>query len=94
MKEGSVYSPKQLHDDAKAIVDAYGHGGYIDANVIPENASGGPGQIDVHYKIEEGDRSFVQRVNIVGNTRTKDKVIAARSGGESRRRVRHRRGWI
>jgi outer membrane protein insertion porin family len=75
MKEGSVYSAKQLRDDAKAIVDAYGHGGYIDANVIPENASGGTGQIDVHYKIEEGERAFVQRVNIVGNTRTKDKVL-------------------
>jgi len=75
MKEGSVYSPKQLHDDAKAVVDAYGHGGYIDANVIPENTSGGTGRIDVHYKIEEGERAFVQRVNIVGNTRTKDKVL-------------------
>ena len=75
MKEGSVYSPKQLHDDAKAVVDAYGHGGYIDANVIPENASGGPGRIDIHYKIEEGEREFVQRVNIAGNTRTKDKVL-------------------
>ena len=31
--------------------------------------------IDVHYKIEEGDRSFVERINIIGNTRTKDKVI-------------------
>jgi outer membrane protein insertion porin family len=29
----------------------------------------------VHYKIEEGNRSFVQRINIIGNTRTKDKVI-------------------
>ena len=75
MKEGSVYSPKQLRDDAKAIVDAYGHGGYIDANIIPENVSGGPGRIDVHYKIEEGERSFVQRINIAGNTRTKDKVL-------------------
>jgi len=75
MKEGRVYSPKQLHDDAKAVVDAYGHGGYIDANVIPENTSGGTGRIDVHYKIEEGERAFVQRVNIVGNTRTKDKVL-------------------
>ena len=31
--------------------------------------------MDVHYKIEEGERSFVQRVNVIGNTRTKDKVI-------------------
>ena len=35
----------------------------------------GPNKIDVTYTIEEGDRAFVQRINIVGNTRTKDKVI-------------------
>ena len=75
MKEGSVYSPKALHDDAKAVADAYGSGGYVDLVVSPEGAPAGPARIDVHYKIEEGDRSFVQRINISGNTRTKDKVI-------------------
>ena len=75
MKEGSVYSPKALHDDAKAIADAYGSGGYVDLVILPEGTPAGPARIDVHYKIEEGDRSFLQRVNIVGNTRTKDKVI-------------------
>ncbi|MDQ2824911.1 MAG: outer membrane protein assembly factor BamA [Verrucomicrobiota bacterium] len=75
MKEGDVYSPKQLHDDAKAIADAYGMGGYVDLLVVPQGKPSGPGRIDVHYKIEEGTRSFVQRINIVGNTRTKDKVI-------------------
>ena len=75
MKEGSVYSPKQLRDDAKAVADAYGSGGYVDLVVLPEGAPAGPAQIDVHYKIEEGVRSFVNRINIVGNTRTKDKVI-------------------
>src|SRR4029453_16416942 len=75
MKEGSVYSPKQLHDDAKAVADAYGSGGYVDLVISPEGAPAGPTLIDVHYKIEEGDRSFVERINIVGNTRTKDKVI-------------------
>jgi outer membrane protein insertion porin family len=75
MKEGGIYSPKALHDDAKAIADAYGSGGYVDLVVLPESAPAGPARIDVHYKIEEGDRSFLQRVNIAGNTRTKDKVI-------------------
>jgi outer membrane protein insertion porin family len=75
MKEGSVYSPKQLHDDAKAVADAYGSGGYIDLVITPESTPAGPALVDVHYKIEEGERSFVNRVNIVGNTRTKDKVI-------------------
>ena len=75
MKEGKIYSPKGLHDDAKAIADAYGVGGYVDLVVLPEGAPAAPGVIDVHYKIEEGDRSFVERINIIGNTRTKDKVI-------------------
>src|SRR6058998_1493986 len=75
MKECSVYSPKQLHDDAKAVADAYGSGGYVDLVITPESTPAGPALVDVHYKIEEGDRSFLQRVNIEGNTRTKDKVI-------------------
>jgi outer membrane protein insertion porin family len=75
MKEGSVYSPKQLRDDAKAVADAYGSGGYVDLVVQPEGTPAGPALIDVHYSIEEGTRSFVNRVNIEGNTRTKDKVI-------------------
>jgi outer membrane protein insertion porin family len=75
MKEGSVYSPKQLRDDAKAVADAYGSGGYVDLVVLPEGTPAGPAQIDVQYKIEEGVRSFVNRINIEGNTRTKDKVI-------------------
>ena len=75
MKEGSVYSPKQLRDDAKAVADAYGSGGYVDLVVQPEGTPAGPALIDVHYSIDEGVRSFVNRVNIEGNTRTKDKVI-------------------
>jgi outer membrane protein insertion porin family len=75
LKEGSVYSPKQLRDDAKAVADAYGSGGYVDLVITPEGTPAGPALIDVHYTIEEGARSFVNRVNIEGNTRTKDKVI-------------------
>src|SRR5437867_3717243 len=70
-----VYFPKQLRDDAKAVADAYGSGGYVDLVILPEGAPAGPALIDVTYKIEEGDRSFVNRINIEGNTRTKDKVI-------------------
>ncbi|MGE5212238.1 MAG: outer membrane protein assembly factor BamA [Nitrospirota bacterium] len=75
MKEGSVYSPKQLRDDAKAVADAYGSGGYVDLVITPEGTPAGPALIDVHYTVEEGTRSFVNRIDIQGNTRTKDKVI-------------------
>ena len=75
MKEGGVYSPKQIREDSKKIADAYGSGGYVDLQVTPQGIPAGEGRIDVHYEILEGGPSFVQRVNIVGNTRTKDKVI-------------------
>lgn len=75
MKEGDVYSPKAIRDDAKALADAYGIGGFVDLVVTPQGVPSGPGKIDVVYTIEEGSRSFVQRINIIGNTRTKDKVI-------------------
>jgi outer membrane protein insertion porin family len=75
MKEGSVYSPKQLHDDAKAVADAYGSGGYVDLVITPEAIPAGPALVDVHYNVDEGTRSFVNRIDIQGNTRTKDKVI-------------------
>ena len=75
MKEGSVYSPKALKDDAKALADGYGSGGYVDLDLRPQSTPAGPGLIDVTYNVQEGVRSFVQRINIVGNTRTKDKVI-------------------
>jgi outer membrane protein insertion porin family len=75
MKEGSVYSPKQLKDDAKALADGYGSGGFVDLDLRPQSTPAGPGVIDITYNVQEGVRSFVQRINIVGNTRTKDKVI-------------------
>ena len=75
MKEGSVYTPNGLKDDVKAISDGYGAGGYVDLDLAPQGTPGGPGLIDLTYIIREGDRSFVERVNISGNTRTKDKVL-------------------
>lgn len=75
MKEGGVYSPKQIREDSKKIADAYGSGGYVDLQVSPQGVPTGQSKIDVKYTIEEGNPSFVQRINIVGNTRTKDKVI-------------------
>jgi outer membrane protein insertion porin family len=75
MKEGDVYSPKQMHDDAKEVADGYGAAGFVDLVITPEGTPAGLGIINLQYKIEEGTRSYVERINIVGNTRTKDKVL-------------------
>jgi len=75
MKEGSIYTPKGLKEDTKAITDGYGAGGFVDVDIRPQGTPAGPGVVDLTYIISEGSRSFVERVNIAGNTRTKDKVL-------------------
>ena len=75
MKENAIYSPKGLKDDVKTIQDYYGSRGYVDAHVTPEATPNGPGHVNLVYKVEEGGQSFVDRVNIAGNSVTKDKVI-------------------
>ena len=74
-KEGAVYSAKAIKDDAKNIADNYGSGGYVDLTVVPESSTPHNGLIDLTYRIDEGQRSYVEHINISGNTRTKDKVI-------------------
>jgi outer membrane protein insertion porin family len=73
--EGQVFSPSKLEKDIKAVEDAYGIAGYADAKVSVQTTPAGPAMVDLHYKIEEGIKSYVERINISGNTRTKDKVI-------------------
>jgi outer membrane protein insertion porin family len=73
--EGQVFSPSKLEKDIKAVEDAYGIAGYADAKVSVQTSPAGPALVDLHYKVEEGIKSYVERINISGNTRTKDKVI-------------------
>ncbi len=76
MKEGEIYSPQGMDDDIKAIRDLYGAQGYIDTRVRPVNRpSVQTGIMNINYQIDESEKSFVNRVIIQGNNRTKDKVI-------------------
>jgi outer membrane protein insertion porin family len=76
MLESGIYSPQGLDDDVKAIRDLYGAQGYIDTRVRPINRpSVEAGIMNISYQIDEGGKSFVNRVIIQGNNRTKDKVI-------------------
>lgn len=76
MKEGSVFSPKGLDDDIKAAKDLYGQKGYIDTQVRPERqANVESGKMDLLFIVQEGPQSFVEKIIIQGNNKTKDKVI-------------------
>jgi len=74
-RPGNVFSPQQLRDDAKGIGDLYGARGFIDMVANAETTAAPNHIIDVVYKIDEGTQSYIEHINIEGNTRTKDKVI-------------------
>jgi outer membrane protein insertion porin family len=73
--EGKIFSPQKLQKDIKSVEDAYGVAGYADAKVNVETTPSGPALVNLTYKVDEGVQSFVEHINISGNTRTKDKVI-------------------
>src|SRR6266496_4078200 len=82
MLEGQIFTPKGLEKDIEAIQDFYGAYGYIgkgDRERIRvdaiKNANTERGTMDLVYQIEEGEPSKVEKIEIHGNTKTKDKVI-------------------
>jgi outer membrane protein insertion porin family len=80
MKEGETFTVKGLRDNAAAIENFYDARGHIDVSQqgrlrsrrIPNPETG---TMDLEYSVEEGQKSFVEKIEIRGNTKTKDKVI-------------------
>ncbi len=75
MSDGSLFTPKGMGDDLKTMRDFYGARGYVDMIAMPEILPMGVGSVDVIYRVDEGVQSYVNLVNIQGNTRTKDRVL-------------------
>lgn len=75
IKPGSVYSPQGVRADVKNIQDIYGTRGYIDFQAGASTTPGPGNTIDVVFNLDEGVQSYLEHINITGNTRTKDKVI-------------------
>ncbi|HJN83387.1 MAG: POTRA domain-containing protein, partial [Verrucomicrobiota bacterium] len=76
MLEGAIFTPTGLNEDRDAIRDFYEAYGYLDTRVrVTKVPNTDQGTIDLAYNITEGELSYVEKVEIRGNTRTKDKVI-------------------
>lgn len=76
MKAGQTFTPEGQRKDVEALRDFYGTKGFIDARVnavrTPNTESG---NMDVTYQVDEKDKSFVEKIEIKGNVKTKDKVL-------------------
>jgi outer membrane protein insertion porin family len=76
VKPGDVYSRERLVESMKAINDRLGNEGYAFANASPvPKVDKEKRQVAFTIVVDTGRRVYVRRINIGGNTRTRDEVI-------------------
>ena len=76
MLPGLTYSQFYVAQDMEKIRQFYANEGYMEARVVPDvKLNRDSSKVDITYEIQEGDLYFVEKVQIRGNTKTRDKVI-------------------
>jgi outer membrane protein insertion porin family len=75
-RTGAVYSAEDVEDTILAISDRVANQGYPFAQITPRGDRDFNNRtISVVYLVDEGTRAYVERIEIRGNTRTRDYVI-------------------
>jgi outer membrane protein insertion porin family len=81
MDVGDFFTPKGMTKDIEQVEDFYGARGYIDVNTSTHNLkvlripNTETHTMDLEFQIEEGQKIRIERIEIRGNTKTKDTVI-------------------
>lgn len=77
IEPGSVYNAAQVNELSKKIQNRLSTLGYAFAKATPNPHVSGPDsdEVSLVYVIDPGRRVYVRKVNITGNTRTRDEVI-------------------
>src|SRR5471030_340110 len=76
LKPGETFSREKLSESTKKITDRLGNEGYAfaNANAVPELDKTAK-RVALTIMIDPGRRVYVRRINISGNTRTRDEVV-------------------
>jgi outer membrane protein insertion porin family len=76
VKKGDTFSRSNITQSSKAISDRLSNEGYAFANVNPvPEVNKESHTASFTFYIDPGKRVYVRRINIVGNTRTRDEVV-------------------
>ncbi|MDX2504702.1 MAG: outer membrane protein assembly factor BamA [Gammaproteobacteria bacterium] len=76
IQKGQFFSRKNITETSEAIVDLLGKAGYAFSNVnpIPE-IDDKSNEVKLTFFVDPGNRVYVRRVNVLGNTNTADEVV-------------------
>lgn len=75
-QEGEIFKPSLLREDINALTEAYGNLGYAFVNVTPAtDIDPTERRVNVTYTVTRGPAVTIDRIEISGNTKTRDTVI-------------------
>ena len=76
IREGQTYQDERIEQATDALTFAAGAAGFAFVDVRPRyTANRETRKVDVTFQVTEGPRVYVDRIDIVGNTRTLDYVV-------------------
>jgi outer membrane protein insertion porin family len=74
--EAVDFSYETLQNDLRALEAKYGDLGYAYANIIPRtNILDKERKVNILYEIDKGQKVYFRKINVIGNSSTRDKVI-------------------
>ncbi len=75
-RQGNTYDAREIQKSMEAISKRVAAAGYPFARVTPRgDRNMGGHTIGVSYVVDQGERAYVERIEVRGNTRTRDYVI-------------------
>ncbi|HEY4735765.1 MAG TPA: outer membrane protein assembly factor BamA, partial [Xanthobacteraceae bacterium] len=75
-QSGDIYDAEAITKSVEALAIALARGGEPFASVVPRTERHADRRkVDISYRIEQGKRIYIERIQIHGNTKTRDEVI-------------------
>ncbi len=76
LKDGDIFSREKIAKGLEALRKAYGEYGYINYTGVPSTTFDDDKKLaNLEIDVDEGKQFYVRRIEFVGNTTTRDKVI-------------------
>ncbi|HEX8706152.1 MAG TPA: outer membrane protein assembly factor BamA, partial [Myxococcaceae bacterium] len=73
---GERFNRTKLSTDIQTITDVYYDQGYAYANVNPVTSVNADAKtVDLTFEVQKGPQVIIERIDVIGNTKTRDKVI-------------------
>ena len=76
IQEQTIFKYQILQEDLKSLQAKYGDLGYAYANPIPRTMiHEAEREVDITFEIDKGQKVYLGRINTIGNSKTRDKVV-------------------